>query len=515
MGKATTESYLRQELWSRLSPLGRDYGMTSDIQRTISDSLDKNEQLLSSLFHNCSDVKFRKITVQDDVILLFIYVDGMINADILTSNIMKPLLYEGLPQGLESIRSVAQMLEREHFSALQTRKLTEAADIADCILKGELAVIADGEREVLLIDASQYETRAIIEPSGESALRGSRESFTEQLRTNTSMLRRIFTTPDLKLESFTVGKLTKTEVVMAYIEGVASEAVVEEVRTRIDRIELDGVLESGYIEESIEETHLSPFPQILSSERPDVVSSALMEGRVAILTGGSPIALIVPMTFWAGLQAPDDYFERTLFVSLNRWIRYCFALMSVLLPSIYIALTNFHPEMVPTKLMLSIASLRERAPFPTVIEVILMESVFEGLREAGIRLPKQIGPLVSIVGALVIGEAAVRAGIISAPIVIIVSAAGIASFVIPRYSFSFPLRMIRFPLAVLSGLFGLFGTAIGIMTILIHLIGLRSFGVPYLSPIAPVNGRKLKDVLMRWPRKLTVHSGTNSEADHP
>lgn len=489
--------------------------MKSDIQLTIGASLHENERLFGALFHNCSDVKFRKIEAKDDTILLLIYVDGMINADILTSNMLKPLFYEGLPQGLEPIGSAAEMIGREHVSAMQTKKLTEASEIADCILKGELAVLADGEPSVLLIDASLYETRAITEPSGESALRGSRESFTEQLRTNTSMLRRIFTTADLKFETFKIGKLTKTDVALSYIEGVASDTVIDEVRRRIGLIELDVVLESGYIEESIEESHLSPFPQILSSERPDVVAAALMEGRVAILTNGSPIALIVPMTFWAGLQAPDDYFERTLFVSLNRWIRYCFALMSVLLPSIYIALTNFHPEMVPSKLMLSIASLRERAPFPTVIEVILMEFVFEGLREAGIRLPKQIGPLVSIVGALVIGEAAVRAGIISAPIVIIVSAAGIASFVIPRYSFSFPLRMIRFPLAILSGLFGLFGTAIGIMAILIHLIGLRSFGVPYLSPIAPLNGRKLRDVLMRWPRKLSIHSKAESEADHP
>jgi spore germination protein len=200
---------------------------------------------------------------------------------------------------------------------------------------------------------------------------------------------------------------------------------------------------------------------------------------------------------------------------MNRWIRYIFAVFSVFFPSVYIALTNFHPEMVPPKLMMSVASLRETAPFPTVIEVFLMEFMFEGLREAGIRLPKQIGPLVCVVGALVIGEAAVRAGIISAPIVIVVSAAGISSFVIPRYRFSFPLRMLRFPLLILSGMFGLFGIAIGIIAILIHLIQLSPFGVPYLTPVSPLISRSLKDVLMRKPRKLAMHTEPDNEADHP
>jgi spore germination protein KA len=328
------------------------------------------------------------------------------------------------------------------------------------------------------------------------------------------MLRRILATPNLKMESFKIGKLTNTDVVVSYINGIVSTSVLNEVIKRINQIHIDGVLESGYIEESIEDTHFSPFPQMLTTERPDVVAAGLLEGKVAILTNGTPIALVVPMTFWAGLQAPDDYYERFMFVSLNRWIRYIFAGFSVLFPSIFIALTNFHPEMVPPKLMLSIASLRERAPFPTVIEVSIMEFMFEGLREAGIRLPKQIGPLVSVVGALVIGEAAVRAGIISAPIVIVVSAAGIASFIIPRYRFAFPLRMLRFPLLILSGVFGLFGVAIGIIAIFIHLVQLSPFGTPYLTPITPQITSRLKDVLLRWPRSL-ARAEPNNEADHP
>ncbi|PQP89493.1 GerAB/ArcD/ProY family transporter [Paenibacillus sp. AR247] len=380
----------------------------------------------------------------------------MIDKDIIQSVILKPLIYEGIPQGVGPIDSIAQMCDQQLFAVLQTKKINTFRDAADDILKGHLAILADGEPTVLLTDVSDYETRSIEEPSTEAALRGTRESFTESLRTNTTMLRRIIVTPNLKMESYNIGKLTQTEVVLAYIEGIVSASMLDEIRSRVQQIELQGVLESGYIEESIEDTNFSPFPQMLSSERPDVVSSGLMEGRVGILVSGSPIALIVPMTFWDGLQAPDDYYERFMYVTMNRWIRYLFALFAILFPSVYIALTTFHPEMVPPKLMLSITGLREQAPFPTVIEVFIMEFMFEGLREAGIRLPQQIGPLVSIVGALVIGQAAVQAGIISAPIVIVVSAAGISSFVTPPLRFGYPMRMLltQFSRKLLGGWIG-------------------------------------------------------------
>jgi spore germination protein len=483
--------------------------------QNLSKTIIENEQIFKNMFQNCSDVMFREVTIQGQTKLLLIYVDGMVNTDLITANVLKPLMYDGLPQGLGTIDSIAQMFEQELLSVLQTQKLSSFGDIAEHILRGNVAILVDGENAALLTDVANFETRAIDESPNEAVLRGSRESFTEHLRTNTTMMRRIFATPKLKMESFKVGKLTKTDVVVAYMDGKVSMSVLNEVRKRIDRIQIDGILESGYIEEAIEDTHFSPFPQMLNSERPDVVSAGLLEGKVAILTNGTPFALIVPMTFWDGLQAPDDYYERFLFVSLNRWIRYIFAIFSVFFPSLYIALTNFHQEMVPPNLMMSIASLREKSPFPTMIEVFIMEFMFEGLREAGIRLPKQIGPLVSIVGALVIGEAAVRAGIISAPIVIVVSAAGISSFVIPRYRFGFPLRMIRFPLLILSGIFGLFGIAVGIIALIIHLIQLSPFGTPYLTPVAPLISRSLKDLFLRWPRRLAIHTDPKDEADHP
>lgn len=484
-----------------------------DRSQPIGVDLAENEQTFRHLFRHCSDIVFREIAVQGRRKLLIIFVDGMVNADILQSAVLKPLLYDGLPQGLGTIDSIADMCGQELVSLLHVKKSREVADIAERILRGHAAFLADGENEALLADVSRFETRSIEESTNEATLRGAKESFTELLRTNTTLLRRIIISPKLKMEPFQVGKLTKTDVVVAYIEGTVAEPVLKEVRDRIRRIRIEGVLESGYIEEMIEDTGLSPFPQMMSSERPDVVAAALLEGKVAILTNGTPNSLIVPMTFWDGLQAPDDYFERFLYVTLNRWIRYAFAIFSVLFPSVYIALTSFHPEMVPPRLMLSISSLRERSPFPTVIEVFIMEFMFEGLREAGIRLPKQIGPLVSIVGALVIGQAAVQAGIISAPIVIVVSAAGISSFVIPRYRFGIPLRMLRFPLLLITGLFGLFGIALGIIAILVHLIHLKPFGTAYLSPVTPIMYDRVKKVFFRLPRKHATDADSAPEAD--
>lgn len=481
----------------------------------ISKNIAENEQFLKNMFQNCSDIIFREIMIHGETKLLLIHVDGMINTDIITSNVLKPLMYDGLPQGLGTIDSIAQMFEQEVFSVLPIKKLSNYGDIVDHILKGNAAILADGEDVALLADVSKFKTRAIEEPYNEAVIRGPKEGFTEQLRVNTTMLRRIVATPKLKLESLKVGKLTRTDVVIAYIEGIVSLSVLNEVRKRINQIKIDAIIESGYIEESIEDTHLSPFPQMDVTERPDIVAAKLVKGKVAILINGSPCALVVPMTFLEGLQAPDDYYERFLFVSFIRSIRYLLVFLSVVFPSIYIALTTFHPEMVPQELMITIASLREKTPLPTVIEVFMMEFMFEGLREAGIRLPKQIGPLVSIVGALIIGEAAVNAGIISAPIVIVVSIAGICSFIIPRLRSGYPFRMLSFPLLILSGTFGLFGLAIGIIAILIHLVQLSPFGTPYLTPVAPLITHRLKDLFIRWPRKRAIYTGPDNEADQP
>ncbi len=344
-----------------------------------------------------------------------------------------------------------------------------------------------------------FAKRSLEEPSSESVIRGPRDGFIENISTNISLIRRRLKTSKLKMESFTVGEVSQTQVIMTYMKGIATDSLVDEVRERINKIQIDGILESNYIEEFIEDFPFSPFPQVQSTERPDVVAAELLEGKVALITDTSPFALIVPMTFWAGMQASEDFYMRWPIATFVRWIRFIFIIIAVFAPPLYVAVTTFHQEMIPTNLVLSIISAREPVPFPAVIEALLMEITFEALREAGIRLPRQIGQAISIVGALVIGQAAVQAGIISAPVVIIVSITGIAAFTIPRYSFANGIRLLRFPMLFLAGTLGLYGIGLGALGILVHIMTLRSFGVPYFTPVVPLTFKELMDTLIRAP----------------
>lgn len=313
------------------------------------------------------------------------------------------------------------------------------------------------------------------------------------------MIRRKIKSPTLKMEQQIIGNYTKTKVVIGYLEGICKPEIIEEIKQRIGRIQMDGVLGSSYIEENIDDFPLSPFPQAQKTERSDVVAAALLEGRAVIFIDGTPIPLIVPVSFTILLQSPEDYYQRYISGNFVRWLRMIYLVVSLLFPSFYIALTTFHPVMIPSDLLLSVAAARDLVPFPAIVEAFLMELAFEALREAGLRTPKAIGQAISILGALVIGQAAVQAGIVSAPMVIIVSITGIASFIVPYFDLGFTIRLLRFPIMILSGTFGIFGLMIGCLLIYIHLVHLRSFGMPYLAPIAPLRKNDLKDTFLRAP----------------
>jgi len=286
---------------------------------------------------------------------------------------------------------------------------------------------------------------------------------------------------------------------ITYIQDLSDETLIEEITQRIKRIDIDGILESGYIEELIQDNSYSPFPQVLVTERPDTAVSNLLEGRVVIVVDGTPFVLIAPTTFYSLFQSGEDYYHHFVISTATRWLRLIFLFISLLLPSLYVAVITYHQEMVPTKLLLTMVDSREAIPFPALVEALLMEITFEGLREAGLRLPKQVGAAVSIVGALVIGQAAVAAGLVSDPMVMVVALTGIASFTIPRYNIAIPFRLLRFPIMLLAGTFGFIGIMMGLLAIIIHLSTLRSFGVPYLSPLAPMKRRDMKDTLIRAP----------------
>lgn len=456
--------------------------------------LDKNIELLKSAYTNCPDVIFREFIIAGQINATLLYIDGLSNIEEIDQHVLKTLIQiENFEQdkSFESVKRNLAVSDVKEFSSL--------SEVFKQISSGNPVILIDKQISGISLGLPMWDKRGIEEPAAESVIRGPREGFVETIRVNTSLLRRKIRHPSLKMKQMNIGRYTDTQVIIAYIEGIANNTLIKEVTDRLERIEIDGILESGYIEEMIEDHPFSPFPQILTTERPDVAAACLLEGRIVILIDGTPFSLIAPCTFASLLQAPEDYYNRFLMSSFIRWLRYLFFIIALLAPSAYVAILTYHQEMIPTSLFLTIAQSREQIPFPALIEALIMEITFEALREAGIRLPKQVGAAVSIVGALVIGQAATAAGLVSSPMVMVVAITGIASFLIPRYAAGIAIRMLRFPIMILSGMLGLLGVMLGIIAIIVHLCTLRSFGVPYLDSTSLLKIRNLKDVLIRSP----------------
>lgn len=470
--------------------------------QSLSLSLAVNQKIIQGIFNNCVDVTFRSLLIpnEDKTAALIIFINGLVDDKIINQNIIKSLveirgaaLARARPDGLmEVIKNL--FLQADNVSEVST-----IGQVVEGVLTGHTVLLLDGSAKVLKIGSKGWESRPVAEPVTEGVVRGPRGGFNEDLRTNTALLRRIIKSPQLKLEQYTLGRATRTEINIAYLKGTVNPKVVQEVRRRIVRIDVDSILESGYVEELIEDTPLTLFPQIEHSERPDKVAAAVLEGRVAIFVDGTPFVLVVPTIIFQFYQSSEDYYERYPFAFLVRWVRYLFSVFALLLPSVYVAVTTFHQEMIPTPLLFSIAAGHEGVPFPAIVEALLMEVTFEALREAGIRLPRQVGQAVSIVGALVIGQAAVQAGIVSPAMVIVVALTGISSFCIPAYNFTLAIRILRFGFLLLASILGLYGVLLGLLILVIHLASLRSFGVPYFTPFGPLKLADLKDTLGRVP----------------
>ncbi|MBU9720612.1 MULTISPECIES: spore germination protein [Bacillaceae] len=460
--------------------------------KLLSINLNENINLLKKQLSKSSDITFRKLHIGNQSGYL-IFVNGLIDTNGIQVHALQQLMeYEGSSLSPEQI-------EEKIISISEISLVSTIEESIGNILDGNAIFLVEYLNKAFVLDAKSFETRSISEPETESSIRGPREGFNENLGTSLSLLRRKIRSKNLKVLNKKIGEETQTNVAIAYMEGIVNDDLVIEVEKRLDDINIDGILESGYIEELIEDNPSSPFPQIQTTERPDTVAANLLEGRVSIHVDGTPFALIVPVTFWQMLQASEDYYERFYISTFLRWIRLIFLFIALFLPALYIALTTFHHEMLPTNLIYSFAAAREAIPFPALVEALIMEISFEALREAGVRLPKTIGQAVSILGALVIGTAAVEAGIVSAPMVIVVSMTGIASFTIPRFTMAITIRLLRFPLMILASIFGLFGIVVGFVIISIHLMKLRSFGIPYLTPVSPLSVGELKDVFIRMP----------------
>lgn len=478
---------------------------SSNEKKSLKVNLPDNLQFIKDTLGKSTDIVIREIRIgQGGTIKAgIIYTDGLSDTPSLQNFILETLMLDikdtELEDSLTTAPNLINTLKDIAMTVGEIKDVTNYDDLLTSLLSGDAIFLVDGYSKGFIIGNKHWAERGVTEPTAQTVVRGPREGFSENLRINTALIRRIIKDPNLWMESKVIGKRSKTNVAIMYIKDVADDSVVEELRSRLDRIDIDGILESTYIEELIQDSKYSPFPTVANTERPDSAAASLLEGQIIILVDGTPFVLIVPALFTQFFQSTEDYYQRNEMASLLRLLRFFSFGISLLAPGIYVAIITFHQEMLPAPLLISLAAQRESVPFPAFIEVMIMEIVFEILREAGLRMPRAIGAAMSIVGGFVVGTAAVEAGIISAAMVIVVSITAIASFVAPTYDIAIAGRMLRFAFIALAAMFGFYGMTIGLIALILHLCSLSSFGVSYMAPLAPFNVAALKDVFIRAP----------------
>lgn len=466
--------------------------------KPLESNIQTNISYIRDALGNSTDIVIREIHIANKIDVGIIYTDGLVDSKSINNFIMESLMLD-FPQDENQDQNLLTVLKNKVLTVGEIQNVSEFGALFDALLSGDVILLLEGYSQGFNISMKGWQSRSVTEATTETIIRGPKESFNENLRTNTAMVRRRIKDPNLWLESRQIGTVTKTNVALMYINGIVNDKVVEELRERLDRIDIDGILESGYIEQMIQDETLTPFPTVYTTERPDVVAADLLEGRVAIIVDGTPFALILPVVFLQFFQAAEDYYQRADIGTLLRILRLICFFIAIAGPSLYIAITTFHQEMIPSDMLVNLMAQREGVPFPAFVEAFLMEVTFEILREAGVRMPRAIGQAVSIVGTLVVGTAAVDAGMVSAAMVIVVSITAISNFVFPSIAMAIPIRILRFPLMALAASFGLLGIVVGLVALLLHLCSLRSFGVPYMSPFSPLVLSDLKDSLIRVP----------------
>jgi spore germination protein KA len=451
-------------------------------------SLAKNRTRLKTLFTIPvnKDIVIRDFKVPSlNLEAFIIYVDGLTDRYSQCFAILQPLMILNVYDlaTKDPITVAYDLLVPTH----QVQRSAILKDVVEGILDGSTILLIDQAAEALILETKGWEHRGIEKPSHESVVRGPQESFNENFRANTAAVHRYLKDPQLVTEIFRVGKRSNTLTAVMYIKDIANPKLVAEVKYRIQSIatSTDYIAETGSLEELIEDHPRAVIPQMLSTERPDRLAAHLREGYVGIVMANSPDSLVIPATFTIFLHTAEDYYLRWPFGNFLRIIRGLAILLALLLPAVYIGVVNFHQEMIPTDLMLAMTAAREVVPFPAIVEILFMEFSFELIREAGVRVPSIIGPTIGIVGALILGQAAVAASIVSPVLIIIIAITALASFVVPNFNASFTIRILRFILIILAGILGFFGIAFGVFVIILHLANLNSFGVPFLTPLAP------------------------------
>lgn len=463
----------------------------------LTTSLEQNLRRFQEVFQNDMDFSIRRFLVFGKYQGAILTITSLVDKTLIDQDVLKPLLEED-DIGASSDHVIEYIADTVlyHGDVIKEKVISE---MMSAILRGATLLLIDGQENGLLIDTFSPEKRGIQQPETERVVRGPRDGFIEQLSSNVALLRYRLPVPEFRVEQFEVGERTRSKVSICFLEDIVNPDLVIEVKTRIQSIKIDRILDAGNLEQFIQDNPRSPFPQVQNTERPDKAVGNILEGRVVILVDGSPFALIVPAVFNQFYQTSEDYNERWMITSTIRLVRMIALLFSLTFSSFYVTVLSFHPEMIPAKFVVAAASGRAGVPFPVFIEVLLMEGAMEILREATVRMPQQVGGALSIVGVLVVGQAAVQAGFVSPITVVIIALSTIGSFATPSYNAATAFRLLRFPLIILAGSFGLLGLAVGIIFTLNHMLSLRSFGIPYMAPISPGSIDGMKDTFIRAP----------------
>lgn len=512
-----------------------DNNTTKDVEpQKIFTEIDKNLDFLKYKYNAliCNDVIIREFSLLAQNIeykAFVMYIDGMVDSPVINEFILSPLMMRNRANIFDdkqkkfvsekkidnvTLKNFKKSKEKNLVDFIYNSlipqnsvdKVTDFSDVYSAINMGNCMLFVDSLNTAFNLDVKGFKQRSIDSPSNEVVVRGSQEAFVENIRTNTSMIRRLVNNENLVMETLTVGQITKTQVSIGYIKSLANEDLVAEVRYRINNLSVDYLISSGQLEQLIQDSPESLFPQMVATERPDKVSNFLLEGRVVIVVNGSPYVLVAPGVFVDFITSPEDLNLKYQFSNLEKIIRLLAIFLSLLLPGIYIAVTNYHQELIPTELLFTIAAARESVPFPTFVEILLMEVSFELIREAGLRVPTPLGSTIGIVGALILGEAAVSASLVSPVLIIIIAITGICSFSIPDFSLNFTFRIYRFVYIILGYMAGFLGISFGVFIQLAIMCKLKSFGSPYINPyILGKNKRSISSYFIPpiWKRERT------------
>ncbi|HHU05784.1 MAG TPA: spore germination protein [Clostridiales bacterium] len=464
--------------------------------RGLFDSLDSNIETVRSLFRDVDILRIKYISSENDKTLVYgiVYLDGMVDPMIMNESLIRALIKS--PISLNDEDPIYTLMTQ----VLQINEMKDTGDIdeiTEAIAYGDTVLFINGINRAVILNTRGFQARSISEPENEKNITGPREGFTESLTINLTMVRRKVLSPDLKMKTYTLGKRTKTKACICYMESLIDKQILAELYRRLSMIDIDAVLDTNYITELIGDAPWSPFRAIGYTERPDVVVGKLMEGRIAVFLDGTPEVLTLPYLFIENFQSSEDYYLSFFYTSFSRMLRVIGFFLTVTVPGVYIAIIAYHPEMMPLQLFISIAAERQSVPLPAALEAFVMVFVFDILRETGVRMPSNIGQTLSIVGALVIGQASVEAKLIAAPMIIIVGLTGITSLLVPKLNA--PVIYIRFVLLVMATFFGFFGIIIGISCVLIHTINLSSFGVSQLGFSGKFKFQSAKDTVIRAP----------------